>query len=93
MSGRETGMADFLWGLIHELQIEIIEALRVIDEPLSPSELEKVFEDRTPLSNIAYHCRRLTDLKVLRVVRTQPVRGAVQHFYFFRDDAAWLKDA
>lgn len=77
---------------MHDLQVEIIEALRVLDEPLSPTELEKVFGKRTPVSNIAYHCRRLTQLKVLRLVRTRPVRGAVEHFYFFAKDADWLRD-
>lgn len=92
VGSHRSGPASLLWRLMHDLQIEIIEALRVIDDPVSPSELEKVFGERTPLSNIAYHCRRLTSLEVLRVVRTQQVRGAVQHFYFFRKDADWLRD-
>lgn len=89
---RPEGADGFLLRLMHDTQIAIIEALRVVDEPLSPAELEKVFGERTSLVNIAYHCRRLTELEVLRLVRTRPVRGAMEHFYFFRKDTDWLRD-
>lgn len=34
-----------------------------------------------PLGNVSYHVRVLHDSGVLELVRTEPRRGAVEHFY------------
>ena len=45
----------------------------------SPSDLAKELD--RPLSDVSYHVRVLIDCGVLELVRTQPVRGSVEHFY------------
>lgn len=69
--------------LVHPLKVATIEALWWIELPLSPSELTKVFEGKFLLGVISYHARALANVKALKVVGERPVRGAVQHFYFF----------
>lgn len=45
----------------------------------SPTELKDVL--RVPLSDVAYHVKRLHELEVIELVETRPVRGALEHFY------------
>jgi hypothetical protein len=45
----------------------------------SPSEIAGIL--KVELNDVAYHVRRLRELKVIELVRTQPVRGALEHFY------------
>jgi DNA-binding transcriptional ArsR family regulator len=45
----------------------------------SPNEIAGLL--KLELNDVAYHVRRLRELKVIELVRTQPVRGAVEHFY------------
>jgi hypothetical protein len=45
----------------------------------SPSELAQELEE--PLGNVSYHMRFLADLKMVKLVRTEPRRGAVEHYY------------
>jgi hypothetical protein len=70
--------------LLHPVQVQIIEAMLWIDRPLSPRELELVFEKKARLSTVAYHVRRLVDLEVVVPAGTRQVRGAVQRFYRLR---------
>jgi DNA-binding transcriptional ArsR family regulator len=45
----------------------------------SPSQLADALEER--VGNISYHVRVLRDLDYLELVRTEPQRGALEHFY------------
>jgi hypothetical protein len=45
----------------------------------SPSELADELDE--PLGNVSYHMRFLADLKMVKLVRTEPRRGAVEHYY------------
>jgi DNA-binding transcriptional ArsR family regulator len=45
----------------------------------SPSELAEELDE--PLGNVSYHMRFLADLKMVKLVRTEPRRGAVEHYY------------
>jgi Helix-turn-helix domain len=68
--------------LLHPLQLQIIEAMRWIDRPLSVSELVQVFFREHRLSTIAYHVRRLSELGALRAAgKRQPPRGSIERFY------------
>ncbi|MFT3865616.1 MAG: winged helix-turn-helix domain-containing protein [Solirubrobacterales bacterium] len=49
------------------------------ERTMSPKELAD--ELRAPLSDVSYHVRVLRDLGVIELVRTEPVRGAVAHYY------------
>jgi DNA-binding transcriptional ArsR family regulator len=55
-------------------------ALRVLnDRTASPAELSR--ELGADLSEVSYHVRRLVALERIELVRTTPVRGALEHFY------------
>jgi DNA-binding transcriptional ArsR family regulator len=55
----------------------------------SPSELADALGE--PLGNVSYHVRILRELDCLELVRTEPRRGALEHFY--RGKATpWLDD-
>lgn len=61
----------------HPLRQRILQELR--DEAKSPSELAAFLGE--PLGNVSYHVKILTECETVELVRTQPVRGAVEHFY------------
>lgn len=78
--------AHFNWDslvpyLIHPAKVAIIEAMEWIEVPVSPRELDRVFDEEFGVSLVSYHMRTLADVGVVERVRQQPVRGAVQNFY------------
>ena len=57
-----------------------VRALEVLNERVaSPSELAKELGE--PLGNVAYHVKILEENDAIELVRTAPVRGALEHFY------------
>jgi hypothetical protein len=81
--------APFDWAalvprVIHPVRVSIIEALHWIDQPLSASDLKKVFENEYELSFLSYHVVELAKWKAIRMKRKREVRGATEKFYFFR---------
>lgn len=83
------------WGdlgakLLHPTQVAIIECIAYMGysegRPVSPQQLTRLLGDDIALSSMAYHVRALVSNGVLELRATQPVRGAVEHFYGF---AAW----
>lgn len=76
--------------LAHPLRAKILYLLQ--EQEASPKELAA--ELNTPLANIAYHIQVLRKLKLIRLVKTTPRRGAVEHHYkadhaAHIDDEAW----
>lgn len=67
--------------LLHPTQLLIIEAIWRIEEPLSATLLQAVYEDRIGLSLLSYHCKRLEKLEVLEKIGEIPVRGVSEKFY------------
>ena len=65
----------------HPVKVAIIEAMQWIAVPLSPKELEQIFDEEFGVSLVSYHTRTLADIGVVERVRQQAVRGAVQSFY------------
>jgi DNA-binding transcriptional ArsR family regulator len=63
--------------LAHPLRIRILSILE--EDAASPSELAEQLD--APLGNVAYHVRALANLGLIKLVRTTPVRGAVEHHY------------
>jgi DNA-binding transcriptional ArsR family regulator len=51
----------------------------LLEREASPKELADEFE--IPLANVAYHIQVLRKLKLIRLVRKTPRRGAVEHHY------------
>ncbi len=61
----------------HPLRIHILGLLD--DRIASPSEIAT--ELSAPLTHVSYHVRQLAGLGLIRLVRTTPRRGAVEHHY------------
>ena len=79
---------DLLVALRHPLRRRILRAMAG-EDALSPRELAATL--RAPLSNVAYHVRVLADCAAVVLVRTQPVRGSMQHFYLPAVEAPWAR--
>ena len=62
----------------NRLRVRILQRLSEAGEA-SPSELADALEE--PLGNVSYHVRVLRELDCLELVRTEPRRGALEHFY------------
>lgn len=63
--------------LAHELRAEILAILN--ERMASPNELAKELGEG--LSQVSYHVKVLKDYKVITLVKTEPRRGAVEHYY------------
>jgi DNA-binding transcriptional ArsR family regulator len=61
----------------HPLRQRILIALNT--GVASPSELSKQMGE--PLGNVSYHVKILAECEAIELVKTAPVRGAVEHFY------------
>ena len=61
----------------HPLRIRMLTVLN--QRVASPSELAGELEE--PIGNVSYHMRTLADLGMVELVRTEPRRGAVEHYY------------
>jgi hypothetical protein len=75
----------------HPLRQKILEILTLRGES-SPVQLADELGERLP--NVSYHVRMLHDLGCIELLRTEPRRGALEHFYRstvtpFLDDSQW----
>jgi DNA-binding transcriptional ArsR family regulator len=61
----------------HPLRVRILTILN--DRVASPNELHKQLEEG--LSQVSYHIKVLRDFEMIEQVKTEPRRGAVEHFY------------
>jgi DNA-binding transcriptional ArsR family regulator len=62
----------------HPLRVRIVRALAA-GEGESPNALAKVLGE--PLGNVSYHMKQLADFGAVECWKTEPRRGAVEHFY------------
>jgi DNA-binding transcriptional ArsR family regulator len=67
--------------LIHPVKVEIIEVMEWTDLPLSATDLDRILDGKIGVSLISYHLRKLAELEIIKAVRKDTVRGAVQTFY------------
>jgi DNA-binding transcriptional ArsR family regulator len=63
--------------LAHPLRVEILGILN--ERMASPNELSKELEEG--LSQVSYHVKVLKDFDCIEMVKTEPRRGAVEHYY------------
>jgi DNA-binding transcriptional ArsR family regulator len=63
--------------LSHPLRQRILQALN--QRVASPAELSEELGES--LGNVSYHVKILAELEAIELVRTAPVRGALEHFY------------
>ncbi len=78
--------------LAHPLRVEILTILN--ERMASPNELSKELDEG--LSQVSYHVKVLKDFECIEMVKTEPRRGAVEHYYratarAFLTDADWKK--
>jgi DNA-binding transcriptional ArsR family regulator len=64
--------------LSHRLRVQILQRLEEGGEA-SPKELAQALGE--PVGNVSYHVRILLELDCVALVRTEPSRGALAHFY------------
>jgi len=90
--GRSKGAFDqrLARALGHPLRVQ---ALTILNERVaSPNELAKELEEG--LSQVSYHVKVLKDCECIELVKTEPRRGAVEHYYratsrAFLSDSEW----
>jgi DNA-binding transcriptional ArsR family regulator len=63
--------------LAHPLRVQILMILN--DRMASPNELSKELDEG--LSQVSYHVKVLKDFECIEMVKTEPRRGAVEHYY------------
>lgn len=75
----EEKLADrwFVRALSHPVRVEILELLQ--EREASPIEMKRAIGGTLNLVN--YHLKVLVDCGCVEVTRTEPVRGAVKHYY------------
>ncbi len=69
--------------LAHPLRVEILDLMN--DGEWSPRELEMELEDN--LGKVSYHVTVLRDFDLVGMTKTEPRRGAVEHFYRAKERA------
>ena len=72
-----TSEARIAKALAHPLRARLLQ--RLGERVASPADL--ALEVGAPLGVVAYHVRMLRDYECVELVRTEPRRGALQHFY------------
>ncbi|MGE0066347.1 MAG: ArsR/SmtB family transcription factor [Solirubrobacterales bacterium] len=78
--------------LAHPLRVRILTSLH--KGISSPNQLSQELGE--PLGNVSYHVKTLLEYDCVELVKTEPRRGAVEHFYraterAFFSDADWAK--
>ncbi len=78
--------------LAHPLRVRILSSLQ--KGISSPNQLSQELGE--PLGNVSYHVKTLLEYDCVELVKTEPRRGAVEHFYraterAFFNDADWAK--
>ena len=90
--GKSKGGVDqrLVKALAHPLRVEILAILN--ERMASPNELSKELEEG--LSQVSYHVKVLKDFECIEMVKTEPRRGAFEHYYraterAFLTDSDW----
>jgi DNA-binding transcriptional ArsR family regulator len=76
--------ATFLGALAHPVRIRIMQEAH---EEVSPKRIADVLGD-VSVQLVSYHFRILRDAGLLTLERTEPRRGAIEHFYRASPEAA-----
>jgi DNA-binding transcriptional ArsR family regulator len=72
-----TARQKFMKAMSHNLRVRILAYMN--DRPWSPRELSIELDEG--LSQVSYHVGVLRDFDLIELVKTEPRRGAVEHFY------------
>lgn len=67
--------------VLHPVQVEIIEAMRWIDQPLSAVDLSEIVSPTFPRPHFVHHLRRLTRMRAIELAeRPTPQNAATIRF-------------
>jgi DNA-binding transcriptional ArsR family regulator len=93
MSGSRALDEQLIKALAHPLRWRIVEIL-VEQGEASPVKLSRLLDE--PLATVSHHTRVLRDTGCIELTRTEPRRGAVEHYYrallpAFFDDEQWAQ--
>jgi DNA-binding transcriptional ArsR family regulator len=79
MMSKPKGATEAQWAkaLSHPLRARILQVLG--ERVASPNDL--AVELKAPLGVVSYHVRMLRDYGMIELARTEPKRGALQHYY------------
>lgn len=88
------GDEEFPWGslvsrVLHPVQVAVIEAMRWVDLPLSPSEIRLMLGGDYSTSHVAYHARALAGAGIIKLIDTEAVRGSTRHLYILATESEW----
>lgn len=70
---------------MHPLAVDILTLIESAEGEWTPKELAEALEH--DLGTTSYHVRQLAARGLLKMVRTEPRRGALSHFYILTDAA------
>jgi DNA-binding transcriptional ArsR family regulator len=85
----------YVKALTHPVRVDILREIRAaeVGAGVSPSDIQILWkdlyenpEDEIALGVISYHVRMLLGYGVIKLVRTEPRRGAVEHYYGVDDE-------
>jgi DNA-binding transcriptional ArsR family regulator len=74
---RRKATSNRIKAMNHPLRAELLRMLT--ERTSSPAEMAREMDE--DLSNVSYHTKQLVELECAELVRTRPVRGALEHFY------------
>lgn len=74
----------YITAMMHPLRVDIMRRLASNGKGTSPKELATEFN--VPLANVAYHMQVLKKVKMIKLKKKEPRRGAVEHFYVLTDE-------
>lgn len=84
--GDSGGLGGSWWAslvarVLHPAQVQIIEALLWIDQPLSPADLARIFDEKPGWQVLVHQLRGLTRLDVIALAETPTKRNAMDITY------------
>jgi len=82
---------DLFLALAHPLRRRILQQMIKDETEISPRDLALNLGEQ--LSKLSYHVRILACCGAIELVRTDQVRGSMQHFYRVIVDARWARMA
>ncbi len=82
--------SQLLRALGHPLRQAILKEVADTEE-ISPQECGR--QMGVIVSTVAYHFRKLAECDAIALVRTEPVRGSIKHYYRFAVEESWALEA
>jgi hypothetical protein len=80
-------MTGFCWGalvasVLHPVDVQIIEALQWIEQPLSADDLIQMFDGKPSWAVVGHHLRRLAKLGAIRLAETPTAENITDIRYY-----------